>query len=190
VEFADFECPFCRMLHGTLKKLNEEYAGRVHFVRLNMPLTSHPRALDAARAFVCADEQGKGEIFGDMLFEEELLGKGAQRLAAQRIGLDLDHFRKCLASPATDARINREAKVLRDIGFDGLPTTYVGARRIVGAQPEEVFRDAYSRAAQGGGGGGIPWYVYVMGSLGIAGALVWFGQKQQNGGAASGEAGA
>ncbi|HVJ17338.1 MAG TPA: thioredoxin domain-containing protein [Polyangiaceae bacterium] len=180
VEFADFECPFCRRLHDTLKKLNKEYAGRVHFVRLNMPLLSHPNARDAARAYVCADEQGKGEPFGDLLFEEELFSHSAQREAAAKLGVDAARFEACLRAPETDKRIDREAKILRDTGFEGLPTTFIGAKKIVGAQAEEYFRAAYEHEARGLGNSGIPWFVYVFVSLGVAGGVVWFGRRARS----------
>jgi predicted DsbA family dithiol-disulfide isomerase len=145
-----------------------------------MPLTSHQFARDAARAHVCADRQGKGEQFGDLLFEQELLGGAAQRQAARKLGLDLVEFERCLRSPETDARIDRESKILIDAGLDGLPTTYIGPAKLVGLQPEEYFRDAYERAARGLGGAGVPWFAYVIVALGVAGGIVWFGRRAQN----------
>lgn len=177
VEFADFQCPYCRRLHATLKKLNHEYQGRVNFVRLNMPLGGHSLARPAAHAFVCADQQGKGEQYGDFLFEEEALEHQQQLRGARELGLDLQRFQQCLTAPETDRRVERESKILRDMGFEGLPTTFVGDQKIIGAQSEEFFRAAYERAARGGTGGGVPWFVYTLVWLGVGGGLVWFGRR-------------
>ncbi len=177
VEFADFECPFCRRLHGTLDKLTKEYDGRVNFVRMNMPLTMHVHARDAARAFVCADEQGQGKVMGDLMFESLLLGRSAQRKVAENLKLDMERYDRCITAQATDDRIDRESEILRNAGFDGLPTTYIGSTKIVGAQPEEVFRAAFDRAARGVGEKGVPWPIYLAITLAVAGAIAATGRR-------------
>lgn len=175
VEFADYECPFCRGLAPRLKQVMNAYPGRVNFVRLNLPLERiHPQARDAARAQVCAAEQGKGEQMADALFEaKELSTKGNRRIAVG-MGLDMDRFDKCVADAATDKRIDQQGKLLRDAGFPGLPTTYVGADKVVGAQPDDVFRKAFEQAARGDSAQGIPGWLYllIVGvlALGLAGA--------------------
>ena len=68
VDFADFECPFCRMTHAMLAPLLAEHRDRVRLVRKNVPLKQHSHALDAARAACCGDEMGKGEEMADALF--------------------------------------------------------------------------------------------------------------------------
>ena len=171
VEFADYECPFCRMLHFRLKALIKEYGDRVNFVRLNLPLQSHEHARGAARAGLCAEDLGKGEQMADVLFAAEDLRPQANREAAQKLGLDLAKFDACVASPDADRRIEAQAQILRDAGFEGLPTTFVGGVKIVGAQQDEIFRDALARAARGEGESGIPAPVFAL-MLGVAAAVV------------------
>lgn len=181
VEFADFECPFCRALHPTLKKLVSERPDKVHFVRLNMPLPRHPNAMDAAKGAVCAEEQGKKDEMADALFEsEDLSPRGVQRIAAT-LHLDMPKFQECIVNPNTHARIDREQQILRDAGFQGLPTTYVGDRMIVGAHPEEaareaVFREAIDDAARGQGGGGVPAWLFALVVAATVGATIRFGR--------------
>lgn len=178
VEFADFQCPFCRMLHGQLKDLIKDYPGQVNFVRLNMPLERHAQALDAARAYVCAKAQGKGEEMADALFEAEELSPSANRRLAAALGTDMAAYDACLSDPKTTDGIQREAKILRAAGFQGLPTTYVGGRTIVGAQPQEIFRDAFERAARGEGEEGVPGPIF-LGVLAAAGAAVIIAGRQR-----------
>src|SRR5690606_14821924 len=89
VEFADFQCPFCRRLHTQLKNIIEDYAGRVNFVRLHMPLASHAHARPAARAAVCAAKQGKEEAMADRLFEAESLEQESLLSEARALGLNM-----------------------------------------------------------------------------------------------------
>lgn len=176
VEFADFECPFCRRLHSELTRIIDDYPGKVNFVRLHMPLQSHEHARPAARAAVCASQQGHEQRMADFLFTAESLEQKALLEGAERLRLDMGRFKRCLEDPATDKTIDAQASILRDAGFKGLPTTYVGAEKIVGAQPEEVFRDAFDQAARGEGSEGIPGWLYWPVALSIAGAALWYGR--------------
>ncbi|HET9931714.1 MAG TPA: thioredoxin domain-containing protein, partial [Polyangiaceae bacterium] len=162
IEFSDFECPFCRDLHGRLHALLEPYGDKVHFVRLNMPLASHEFARDAALASICAEPSGKAAQFAEFLYTTEDLSVPAIRREAERMGIDLTAFDACRSAPATLARLEREARALRDSGFQGLPTTYVGGRRIVGAQSDDTFRAALEHAAAGDDVRGIPAWAYLL----------------------------
>jgi predicted DsbA family dithiol-disulfide isomerase len=180
VEFADFECPFCRQLHPTLKKLVAERPDKVNFVRLNMPLPRHPHALDAAKGSVCGEAQGKREEIADALFESEDLSPVSVQRIAVKLGLDMPRFKACVADPETLARIERERRILLDAGFQGLPATYVGDEMIVGsrgpADDELLFREAMDNAARGQGRGGVPaWAFALLVAVGV-GATIRFGR--------------
>ena len=179
VEFADYECPYCRRLHPQLKAVIESYPGKVHFTRLNLPLKSHELARGAARAQVCAREQGKGDEMADRLFLAEDLHPPSNRELAKELGVELTAYDKCISAGTADKIIDAESKILLDDGLQGLPTTYVGAKTILGAQPEEVFRDAFDRAERGEGEHGIPASVYWPLVLAIAIAIFWVGRVRR-----------
>lgn len=161
VEFADFECPACRRFAGILKGALAGYGDRVHFVRLNKPLLMHPFARDAARAAVCAEAQHKAEPMADALFAApDLSPAGIDKVAAD-VGLDAKAFESCVLDPATDKRVEREANMLVPPELEGLPTTYIGGKRLLGVQSPETVADALERAARGEGSTGISGYVYV-----------------------------
>lgn len=177
VEFADFQCPFCRMLHPLLKKLVAEYGERAHFVRLNMPLQSHLQAMGAAKAAVCGEDQGRKEQMADALFEAEDLGEAQLRRIAVSVGLDPQRFDACFADRKTQQRVQRESQILRDAGFQGLPTTYVGGRTLTGLRSEDVFREAFEAAARGGDESGIPGWMFLTFVAGAVVAAVRFGRR-------------
>jgi len=179
VEFADFECPFCRELHFRLKPLLEPYGDRLHFVRLNLPLDSHPHARGAARAYVCADAQKKTDAMADALFAAENLEPAANRQLAVSLGLDMTRFDACMADAGTDRRIDAEAKILKDNDFQGLPTTFIGARQIVGALPDESFRAALERASRAETNAGLGALRFKLLALGLALGIVAFGKGQK-----------
>jgi predicted DsbA family dithiol-disulfide isomerase len=179
VEFADYECPHCRRLHPQLSAVIDSYPGKVHFTRLNLPLKSHEFAHGAAQAQVCAREQGKGEPMADRLFLAEDLHPSSNRDLAKALGVELTAYDQCISSGKADKIIAAESKILLDDGLQGLPTTYVGAKTILGAQPEEVFRDAFDRAERGEGDRGIPALVYWPLMLALAAAITWVGRVRR-----------
>jgi predicted DsbA family dithiol-disulfide isomerase/uncharacterized membrane protein len=179
VEFVDFQCPFCRMFHPTLKKVVGEYGDRVHFVRLDLPLDSHLWARGAARAHLCADEQKAGDRMAEALFETEDLTEEGLVASAKTLGLDLGRFRACLKASETEKKLRAVESILKDSGMlQGLPTTFVGNVMIVGAQDDVALRDAFERAADGGSGHGVPAPAYLGAIALAAGLVVWRGRRR------------
>lgn len=78
VEFSDFECPFCKRHHETLKSVVAKYGeDKVVWVFRQFPLEQlHPvKAMSAAMASECVAELGGNEkfwTFTDRYFEETL----------------------------------------------------------------------------------------------------------------------
>ncbi|HEY6079262.1 MAG TPA: thioredoxin domain-containing protein [Polyangiaceae bacterium] len=178
VEFADFQCPACRRFHSVLKPTLEKYGDRVHFVRLNKPLASHAYAFDAARAAVCGEAQGKSEQTADALFSaHDLSPAGIDRIATE-LGLDGERFASCLSDPGTSARVEREFALLVPPELEGLPTTYIGGKRLLGVRSAEEVEDALARAARGEGETGVSAFVYIPTLLLLALALLRLGARR------------
>lgn len=59
IEFADFECLFCKRLNndGTIKDLQKKYGDIFAFSYQNYPLSFHPLALPAAHTLECVGAQ-------------------------------------------------------------------------------------------------------------------------------------
>ncbi len=179
VEFADFECPYCRALYPVLKHVMESYPPeKVRFVRKHVPLPSHPDARPAARAAVCAEKQGKGEALADRLMQIEL-SSPASRRAAVGVGVDPVAFDRCMASTEPDARIDADTKLLEDAGMAGLPTTYIGGRRLLGAVSEEAIRDAFEHAARGDAETGVPGSVFAPLAVLVLLGTAWLGRARR-----------
>jgi protein-disulfide isomerase/uncharacterized membrane protein len=148
IDFADFECPFCRMTHAVLQPLLAEHHARVRVVRKNVPLTRlHPHALDAARAACCGDKMGKGEAMADALFSapvEQLTPEGCAKLATT-LGLDEGAFRKCTSDPATDARIKDDEGSFKAAQGHGLPTLWINSEKIEGYKVDDTVQKTLER---------------------------------------------
>jgi len=161
VEFADFQCPACRRFSGILKEALAGYGERVHFVRLNKPLEMHQYARDAAHAAVCAEAPFASEPMAEALFAADDLSPAGIDKVAANVGLDAKEFESCVLDAKTEARVERESAMLVPPELEGLPTTYIGGKRLLGVQSPEVVADALERAARGEGATGISGYVYL-----------------------------
>lgn len=179
IEFADFQCPYCRRLHGVLTKVLQEYGNRVHFRRLHRPLPSHSMAELAARAALCAERAGQGEAMAHELFSMQLNPRSIRK-AAHRLGLDLDELDQCMTSTDIEAVLERQAALLPDEELEGLPTTYVDSQKIVGAATAARLRDAIHRAERVEPGNDMS-----AGLLGLWGAalafVLYFGRRRNAG---------
>lgn len=73
VEYSDFQCPYCKMIHPDLKRIVSESGGQISWVYRNFPLYQiHPQAENAANAAECIAAQLGNDAFwkfGDAIFE-------------------------------------------------------------------------------------------------------------------------
>jgi protein-disulfide isomerase len=151
VEFVDFECPFCgRYAHDTLPRIRREYGDRIRYVSRQFPLEIHPDAPAAARAAVCAQEQGRYWQLHDLLFaHQDALGRRDLVRYAQQAGIDAAPFASCLRSDAAEALVQHDLADGRRYGVTGTPAFFVDGRLISGAQPYEQFKAALDAALKG-----------------------------------------
>jgi protein-disulfide isomerase len=111
-----------------LEQVLERNPQTVKLVFKNMPLKFHEMALPSARAALAAHEQGKFWEFHDRLFAETKLSKEAIYRIAQDLKLDIPRFEKDMASPKTQAQINKDLTDAQTAGVTGTPTAYINGR--------------------------------------------------------------
>jgi protein-disulfide isomerase len=95
IEYADFECPSCKMAAPTPRLLLERFPNKIRFVYRHFPMQdAHPHALLAAEASEAAAAQGKFWPMHDLLFQNQahLKEKDLFRYAAE-LGLDLVRYK-------------------------------------------------------------------------------------------------
>ena len=158
VEFADFQCPFCRRFEQeSFERLKTDYidTGVVRFVFRDFPLTQiHPHAELAAEAAACADEQGEFWPMHDMLFRNQPEWAGGSTAAArqsfrqyaQALGLKLAQFGACLSDRRYSQSIKQDLQAGSRLGVHGTPTFFINGRPLVGAQPYATFKSAIESA--------------------------------------------
>jgi uncharacterized membrane protein len=174
VSFTDFQCPYCRRLHPTLKEIKERED--VVFVRYMVPLDGHTGAMPAALAYLCAPEDVREKV-ADGLYtcnDAELSYEGVVRVAMRAGVTDEETFRACMNDPATKARVQAEKKLFDDLDLSGLPTTFVGNRHIKGSNADRIL--AASRTAATGVTLPVQG-LFLLAALVVAGAA-WMSQRR------------
>ncbi len=144
VDFVDFECPHCRLLHEELAPLLAARRSHVRMVRKHVPLKMHAHAVDAAKACLCAEAQGLGDPMADALVRAlpRELTPGGCELFAKQVGVDMDAYRACIRSRELDARLAKDRTDFVASGGHGLPLLWVNRTKLEGAQEREVLEKA------------------------------------------------
>jgi protein-disulfide isomerase len=150
VEFSDFQCPFCSRVYPTLLRLRQEYGDDVRIVFKHMPLGFHAKAPGAHAASEAAKLQGKFWPMHDKLFEGQRLLSDAQYEAwASEIGLDVEQFKRDVASKSVKDRVASDNAEAKKLGVTGTPAFFINGRFLSGAQPFESFKRMVDRELKG-----------------------------------------
>lgn len=143
VEFADFECPYCRQTEPNLQKLRGQFPDKLRIVYKNFPLPMHSHAEKAAEAGLCAAEQGKFWPYHDKLMAEtppQLQVPQLKTLAAT-LKLDTARFDQCLDSGKEAAAVSHDLEQGKSLGVEGTPSFFINGYFLSGAVQYDRLRD-------------------------------------------------
>lgn len=154
VEFADFGCSACAdFAAATFPSIEREFVatGDVRWRFVPFVLGPFPKAAEAARAALCAGDQGTFWPMHDRLFQQRTRWsrRGSplphfQGLAMQ-LGLDSAQFERCYHDATTKRRVDEATKAARRIGIRGTPTFFLNGRPVLGALRLPEFRELLDR---------------------------------------------
>ncbi len=161
VEYSDFQCPACRLAHGIVKKVLQEYGDSVRLVYNDFPLVKlHANAFLAAEAAQCANSQGKFGEYHDLLFEEQDIWSPQSDPLPQFLdyakitGVNLEQFSRCLENHETRKSVKEDMKEGEKLRIRSTPTFFINNARLVGPRSLESFKREIDAQLGGGEGGG------------------------------------
>jgi protein-disulfide isomerase len=131
VEFADFECPHCRLAVSLIDGVMAAHPDKVRLVYKSYTLSFHQRGEPAARAAFAAGLQGKFWEMEHLLFErqEHLEPSDLDRYAAM-LRLDLAKWKSDMESPGIKEQIDHDHALGEQFELKGTPTIYVNGREL------------------------------------------------------------
>lgn len=150
VEFADFECGYCKRMSYTVKSLKEKYGDNVRFVFKHFPMNpecnsavknkKHANACTAALAGQCANKLGKFWQFHDLTFKNQMNLEAADLVTyGKEVGIDPAALQACMSDPSTRAAIATDIEASRPLQITGTPRIYINGREFKGITPEQVL---------------------------------------------------
>ncbi len=159
VEYSDYDCPFCKNFHDTMKLIMEDYGvtGKVSWVYRQFPLAQlHPNAPRISEAALCVGELGGDEAFwkfSDLIFSERAVNEPTNmtRLPefAEKSGVKRADFNSCLESGRHTDVVEADLASGVKAGAQGTPYSVilVGDQKAVinGAQPYPVVKQIVER---------------------------------------------
>ena len=140
VEFADFQCPFCKANAGLSDKLLQEFPNDVQFAFKHYPIGKHPQAFEAAKAGWAAHQQGKFWEMHDTIYSGDIqnLSPEVLRGYAQRIGLDMAKYDADIASDKASQAVSFDKMLAKASKVGGTPTYFVNGKRVGDASAASV----------------------------------------------------
>ena len=130
VEYSDFDCPFCKSFHVTMKQIVEKNNGKVAWIYRHFPLPQlHPNAFKKAESSECVAELAGNDAFwkyADKLFEgNPPTGLDKLPSLAGEIGLDVSRFTTCLSSGKYKSFVDTSIKEGSTAGVTGTPKSFI-----------------------------------------------------------------
>lgn len=130
VEFADYQCPYCRVFHDSLlPKLRKAYidTGKLRYFYKDLPLRQHRQAFAASVAAHCAGAQGKFWPMHEQMYANQAeLGQAPFVKYAAALSLDIAQFKGCQKSAAAQRAVHRDMADARRVGVSATPTILLG----------------------------------------------------------------
>lgn len=136
VEFADFECGFCRRFHVYTDSLRA-LGYRIRVVYRHYPVAGHRFAVAAARVSDCAAEQGQfSEMHANLYSYPDSFGIAPWRWFGEKSSIrDMPRFESCVQSRDAVPSLARDTVAANRLGIAGTPLLLVGQIRVNGLPP-------------------------------------------------------
>jgi len=147
VEFADYNCPYCRRLEPTMAALLSA-DHRIRVVYRDWPIFGEASA-EAARASIASQWQGKHAAFHAALMASSgRVTSATIRDAARRAAVDWPRLQQDLTRHRAeiDALLSRTATIASALGLRGTPGLIVGPYLLPGAVDLPTLRKLVAEA--------------------------------------------
>jgi protein-disulfide isomerase len=153
VEYSEFQCPYCKNAHFTLKELFKQYNGKIKIAYKHNPLSIHAWAEDAARASVCIYQQDQRAFWkaSDFFFQnqqnisKETLSVKLQEFA-DRSNLNFSTLQSCMNESSTREKVSADAAEASRLGLNAVPSFVINGKLFQGALPAEQFKEVIDQA--------------------------------------------
>lgn len=148
VEFGDYESEACSKANEVVKKLLDEYEGKIRFNYRHFPLTRiHQRSLKAAEASVAAAQEGKFWEMHNVIFANRRnLGTTSLKLHSKEAGVKNKKFLDDLVNSIYGWHVQADLKEGIDRGVKDVPAFFINGEMFTGKPTFENLSAAIDQA--------------------------------------------
>lgn len=148
VEFGDYESEACSKANEVVKKLLEDYEGKMRFNYRHFPLTKiHQRSLKAAEASVAAAQEGKFWEMHNIIFANRRnLGTTSLKLHSKEAGIRSKKFLDDLVNAIYGWHVQADLKEGLDRGIKDVPAFFINGEQFTGKPTYENLSAAIDQA--------------------------------------------
>jgi protein-disulfide isomerase len=150
VEFADYQCPHCKMAADALKKVMGKMKDSVRLVYMDFPINPSGISLTVAHGAVCAEEQKKFWEYNAKAFDmQKTLSNESAVAIAKELKLDETAFGACMASNRPAEKVAKAKAEGERLGVTGTPAIYINGVRETHVHTAEEIEAAITKAIKG-----------------------------------------
>ncbi len=148
MEFGDYESEACSKANEVVKKLLDEYDGKIRFNYRHFPLTRiHQRSLKAAEASVAAAQEGKFWEMHNVIFANRRnLGTTSLKLHSKEAGVKNKKFLDDLVNSIYGWHVQADLKEGIDRGVKDVPAFFINGEKFTGKPTFENLSAAIDEA--------------------------------------------
>jgi protein-disulfide isomerase len=138
-EFADFQCPACKVASVPVKEILKAYPTQVRLVYKDFPIPGHQHARLAAAAALCSAQQDKFLPFYDKMFARQDEWAVLDRPAfdafvvalakSEDLNLDVDAFNTCRNSRDAKREVENDYQEGIDRTVNSTPTFFINGEK-------------------------------------------------------------
>jgi protein-disulfide isomerase len=137
IEFADFQCPFCKRFDGVVHEILDKYPNDVRFYFKTRLI--HSSALPAHEAAIEAKEQGKFWEMYDTLYAKfgKVKPEDLEKYAVE-IGLDLERYKKAMSEHLHEDEVKKDDAEAREHSINATPTIFINGYYQPNISPDNI----------------------------------------------------
>lgn len=152
IEFADFQCPYCRRARSELDDVRVAHGNLVSIVYRHYPIASiHPYAVDAALAAECGGAQGRFHEMKRALYShQDSIGIANWGWFGELASVpSIAAFEECIRGQDFLEIVDADTRLADSLGVRATPTFIVNGRMFSGSPPAENWTDFVKEIAAG-----------------------------------------
>ncbi|MCU0323344.1 MAG: DsbA family protein [Chitinophagaceae bacterium] len=141
MQFGEYENEECAKVNEVVKKIVQEYEGRVRFNFRHFPLTKiHQRSQKAAEAAISAAQDGKFWEMHNALFENRRnLGTTTLKLHAKDAGVNRKLMLEELVNSTYGQNVHDDIAYGKKLGVTEIPAFFINGERYIGKHTYEAL---------------------------------------------------